>query len=139
MALSNTVKESSHLKDISQFCKLFVLIFIIFILLQKSEKRVTGINKRLNLWSLFIDWGNQFLIIADWIIENDLHHILCMVLESFVKWRRLGLFFGACLAQTGYNNCKLSKVSKREQIGSILTYPKLEKWISIFNYSKIAK
>ena len=33
-----------------------------FILSQKSEKRIPGENKRLNLRSLFVDLGNQFLI-----------------------------------------------------------------------------
>ena len=37
------------------------------------------------------------------------------------------------------NNCVLSKVSKREQIRSILTSPKLAKWISTLNCSKSAK
>ena len=39
---------------------------------QKSEKCVTNRNKRVKLWSLFIDWGTQFLTPADWIMENDL-------------------------------------------------------------------
>ena len=56
MALNNTVKESSHLKDFPSSVKLFVFLFLsYFILLQKSEKRATGKNKRLNLLSLFID------------------------------------------------------------------------------------
>ena len=42
------------------------------LLLHESAKRVTKINKRLNLWSLCITWGTQFLIAADLIIENDL-------------------------------------------------------------------
>ena len=59
-----------------------------FILSQKSERHVTGRNKSLNLWSLFIDWRNQFLIPTDWIIENDLCQILrvfCMSCPNSVK------------------------------------------------------
>ena len=40
------------------------------------------------------------LIPVDWIIENDSRQILCLVLEFFVKQRRIGLLFAACLAQT---------------------------------------
>ena len=51
------------------------------------------------------DWGfevylltgqlSQFLIPADWIIENDLCQILCVVLQFFVKQEGYGLFFAA--------------------------------------------
>ena len=71
-----------------------------FILLLKSEKLVTERNERLNLWGLFIDWGNQFLIPTDWIIENDLCQILWVVLEFFIKPRGFGLFIAVCLAKT---------------------------------------
>ena len=37
----------------------------------------------------------QFLIPADWIIENDLCQTLCVILDFFVKWRGFGLFFAA--------------------------------------------
>ena len=92
-----------------------------FILLQKSEKCVTEINKRLSLWSLFIDKGNKFLIPADWIIENDLCQILCVIVKF--SSNREGL------------DCYLSKVSKKGWIGLILTCPKLSKWISNLNCS----
>ena len=48
-----------------------------FILPHKSEKAVTEINKKIE--------PLKFLILPDWIIENDLCQILCMVLEFFVK------------------------------------------------------
>ena len=66
-----------------------------------SEKHVTWRNKWLNLWNVFIVWVNQFLIPADWIIENDLHQILYVV--NF-----FGLFF-VFLAQNQQNNFDLSK------------------------------
>ena len=55
----------------------------------------------------------------------------------FWNFIREGLFFVACIAQTG-EITDLSKVSKREQIGSILTCPKLAKWILTLNWSKSA-
>ena len=71
-------------------------------------------NERLNLGSLFINWGNQFLIPPDWVIENDLYLILCVVLEIFVKRKGFGLFFaaGQRLAQFQQNNCHLPKTTK---------------------------
>ena len=56
-----------------QLCKTFCLYSYqaYFILPHKSEERVTERNKRLKLWSLFINWETQFSIPADWIIEND--------------------------------------------------------------------
>ena len=56
--------------------------------------------------------------------------ILCVVLEFF------GLFFVVYLAQTQQNNCNLSKVNRKVRIGSMLTCPKLETWISTLNWSK---
>ena len=45
--------------------------------------------------------SSHFLILVDWIIENDLCQILSVVLKFFVKLRGFGLFFAAdCHAQT---------------------------------------
>ena len=89
-----------------------------FTLSPESEKHVTERNKRLNLSGLFIDWRNQFLISPNWIIENNLCQILCMVLEF------IGLFLW-CLG-------------RKEQIGSTLNCPNLAKWISFSNcFSKM--
>ena len=109
-ALGNTVIESSHLKRyFPSSVKLFVSSFLSYFLLsQKSEKPVTERNKRLNLWSLFIAWGNPFLIPPGWIIENGFCQIACVVLEF------LGLFFALCLAKTQKNNCDLFKVVAKE-------------------------
>ena len=82
---------------------------------------------------------SQFLIPADWVIENDLGQILWVVLDFFIKIRGLGLFFAAkSLAQ---NSIKLwpAQRSKYNQEGSIFTCPKSEKWLSIVNCSKLAK
>ena len=53
-----------------------------FILSQKSEKRIPGKNKRLNLRSLFVDLGNQFLI---------------PLIEGLFIWRWAALFRWASL------------------------------------------
>ena len=57
------------------------------------------------------------MISADWIIENDICHILCVALEFFIKRRWFRLFIAAYL-------------SNIKQIGSGLTCPKLAKWMS---------
>ena len=95
-------QKSSCLKDIPPVLQNFLFLYyhVYFILSHKFEKSLTERNKRLDIWSLFIDWGNQFLILADWIIENDLCKILCVVLEFLIKRRGFVLFFAACLIQT---------------------------------------
>ena len=57
----------------------------------------------------------------------------------FIKQREFVLSFAACLTQTKQNNCDLSTVSKRGEIGAVLTCPKLAKWILNLNCSKSAK
>ena len=59
--------------------------------------------------------------------------------DSWIFIREFGLFFAACLTQTKQNNCDLSTVSKRGEIGAVLTCPKLAKWTLNLNYSKSAK
>ena len=44
-------------------------------------------------FDLLTEESSQFVISADWIIENDLCQILCVVIEFSVKKRGLGLFF----------------------------------------------
>ena len=64
-----------------QLCKTFCLYshHAYFILSYKSVKHVTESNNRLNPWSLFIKWGTQFFITADWIIENDSESLHCFL------------------------------------------------------------
>ena len=105
----------------AQFSKTFCLYSYhkSFILWLKPEKCVTGRNKRLNLWShLLTEETSWFSLIPT---ENDLCQILCVVLE-FSR-----LIFVEYLAQTQQNNCDMFQVSKREQIGSMLTCTKLGK------------
>ena len=78
------------------------------------------------------------MISTDWIIENNLRQILCVVLE-FLSNRDLDCF-------PWYFLPKLSKITvtcpqsvKKEQIGTVLTCPKLAKWISALSCSKSAK
>ena len=131
-------KKKSFKRYFPSSVKLFVFILIMHILFFANRKYVTERN-RLDLWSLFIVWGSQFLILPDWIIKNGLCQILCLVLEFLIKRRGFGLFIAACLAQIRKNNCNLFKDSKKEQAWSILTCPKLAKWISTLNCSKSGK
>ena len=83
-----------------------------FILSYKSERRVTKRNKRLVLWSLFINWGTQCLITADWIAENDLSQMLCICLN----------YLSQCSLQPNIlpkviKTINLPKDSKNEQVG----------------------
>ena len=58
-------KKGPFKRYFPSYVKLFVSLFLscIFFLSHKSEKRVTERNKRLNLWSLFINLGTQFFLI----------------------------------------------------------------------------
>ena len=96
------LSKNSHLKDIPSYAILFcVFILIMHILFSRTnQKNVLQKKIRLNRWSLRINWAIQSLIPADWIIENDLCQILCLVLDFLVKRRGFALFFMACLAQT---------------------------------------
>ena len=99
-----------------------------FILSQKSEKSVTERKKRLNLQSLFIDEGNHFLIPPNWIIE-------------ITSARSYAWFLNLLACYSRYVLPKYSKTtvtwpnSRKEKIGSILTCPKLVKWVSVLNCS----
>ena len=65
--LGNTVKKYPFKRYFPSYVKLFSLYsyHAHFILPQKSQKRVTERNERLNLRSLLISWETQFLISAD--------------------------------------------------------------------------
>ena len=71
MVLGNTVRKITNQKNV----------------LQKKKKD----------WAfevyLLTRESSQFLILVDWIIENDLCQILSVVLKFFVKLRGFGLFF----------------------------------------------
>ena len=77
----------------------------LFILLQKSEEYVTERNKRLNLWSRLIDWWNHFLILANWIIENDFWK--CQIICMHGSW----IFY-----QTEWKNLQLWKLQEKKSI-----------------------
>ena len=83
----------------SSYVKLFVFILIMLILFCHTFRRTCYRNKEKIEPSMFINWGTQFLIPADWTTENDL--IQCVILEFFVKRRGFGFLFAAyCLDQT---------------------------------------
>ena len=107
-----------------------------FTLSQKSEKPVTERNKILNLWSLFINSGNQFLIPADWIIERLVPDSMC---SSWIFLSEgLGHFLQPNVLPKVSKTTDLPKVSKNEQAGSILTCPKSEMTIN-FELLKVRK
>ena len=62
---------------------------------------------------------SQFLVPADWIMENDFFQILCMVLEVCVKQRGFGLFFATLsIGQTQWMNVicpKSVKINEKVQ------------------------
>ena len=68
------------------YVKPFVSLFLssIFFFVAQIRKTCTKRNKILNLWSLIINCGTQFLIPTDWIIEKVLCHILCAI--SCLGW-----------------------------------------------------
>ena len=76
-----------------------------FIFWNKPEKSIRERNERLNLKSILINWGTQFLILADWIIEND----LCQTYAWFLNCLSKGRGFD-CFSQTNVLP-KLSKIS----------------------------
>ena len=76
-----------------------------FILSQKSEKLVTERNKRLKLWSRFIDWWNHFLILANWIVENDFWK--CQIVCMSGSW----IFY-----QTAWKDLQLWKLREKKSL-----------------------
>ena len=87
-----------------------------FIFSDKSEKRATERNESLNLSSLLINWGTQFLILVDWIIENDMRQTLCVVPEFLSSGGGFDCFFQSNVLP------KISKIT--------VTCPKSLKWTS---------
>ena len=112
-------QKISIYKIFPQF-KTFLSLLSYFILSDISEKRVTDKNKRLNPWSLLITWGTQFLILADWIIEND----ICQTLAWFLKF----------LSSGGVLDCFLQPNILLNLCKKLLTCPKLLKWASMVNF-----
>ena len=89
-----------------------------FILLYKSEKRVSERNKRLKLWNLRINWQTQpvldfrWLNYGKWLVPNPMR-----VHEFFVIRRGSGLFYAAIrLAKNQENNCHLPKFCKNKKV-----------------------
>ena len=92
-------------------------------------------KKWLNLKSLFIYWGNQFLIPADWIIENNLKSARSFTwFLNFYQTERVWIVFRSM----SYPNSikQLVQSSKWEKIGSVLTCPKLVNWTSTLKCSQ---
>ena len=116
--LGNTVKKylfKRHFHNLKLFYLYYHILFS-----DISEKRVTDKNKRLNPWSLLITWGTQFLILADWIIEND----ICQTLAWFLKF----------LSSGGVLDCFLQPNILLNLCKKLLTCPKLLKWASMVNF-----
>ena len=88
------------------------------------QKNVTERNDRLNLWILLINWGTQFLIPADWIIEKTCARSYAWFL-NFLSNGGLDCFVRS-------NNYDLSIFTINKQVGSILTSQKSAKWIPIW-------
>ena len=101
----------------------------------------------MNLWSLLINWGTQFLIPADWIIDITFA-------RSYVWFLNFYVWFLNFLSNEIFLNffsrpnvlpklCKLTlncpKSVKNKPIRSILTCPNLFKLLSILKCSKSAK
>ena len=108
-----------------------------FRLSHKSQRPVTERNKSLNLSSLIINWGTQFLIPTDWIIENDLCHILRVVLEFFFR-EDLGSFLWPNVFPKVSQITGLPKVSKKERVGSIWR-AQIQKMSINFELRKVSK
>ena len=134
MGLGNAVKKISHLKDVSPVLS---KLFCVFILIMhssfccKNQKNVLQKEIRLNLSSLLLDWGSQFLI-------PKLLPDLCMVVKFLSNRDGLDCFSQHNLPKL-IKITDLSRVIKREKIGSILIYPRLAKQISTLNCSKSAE
>ena len=98
-----------------------------FILSLKSEKCVTERNKRLNLWSLYLvtkETSSCFRLIGSWkILVLDL---MPVVLEFLSNEEGLNCFLWHVLSKLS-KITDMSKVSKKDWTGSILTCPKLAK------------
>ena len=131
-------QKSSYLKDISPVKTFCVFILTMHIFSQISAKLVTESNKRLNLWNLFFYWGTQFLITADWIIENDLCQILCLVLEFLSSGEGLGRFSRPNVLPKVSKVTDLSKTSKG-QIRVNFDLLKVSKMTINFEQHKVSK
>ena len=98
-----------------------------FILSLKSEKCVTERNKRLNLWSLYL-LTKETSSYSSWLDHGKyLCQILCLWFLNFYQMKRVWIVF---LWHDLSKLCKItdmSKVSKKDWTGSILTFPKLAK------------
>ena len=79
------------------------------------------------------------MISADWIIENNLRQILCVVLKFFSNGEGLDCFLRHVLPKLGKVTVTCPQSVKKQQIGTVFTCPKLAKWASALNCSKLAK
>ena len=112
-----------------QYCQILWLYsyHAYFILLLKSEKPVTQRNKRLSLWSLFIDLRNQVLIPTEWIIEIDLCQILCAWFLNYYQTERVWILFLQHVLPKLVKYKWHVQSTKKVWIGPVLNCPKFAK------------
>ena len=72
MVFGNIVKKIAIQKKFPSYVKLSFCLYYhtYFVLLHKSEKP-TERNERLSLWSLFVNWGTQFLMEFRTLLVSD--------------------------------------------------------------------
>ena len=102
-AIGNTVKKVAIWKAFPQFSlKRFVSFILIMqsLFCRKCQKNVLQ-KEKTEPWKPIYYWGNQFLIPADWIIENNLCQILCVVLEFLSNGEGLEWFLQQNLPKLG--------------------------------------
>ena len=86
-------KKKSFKRNFPSYIKLFVSLFLLCIFYFVTQiRKACYRKKKIELLKSIYNRVTQFLILADWIIENDLCQILPVVLEFYVKQR--GIFLG---------------------------------------------
>ena len=111
-----------------------------FVLLLKSEKRVK--EKKWKTESLKpIYWLKKPVLDSYWLNHWKwlMPHLMCMVPEFLSNGGGLNCFLWHILSKLSKITVDQSNVSKKDEIGRILTCPKLVKYISTLNCSKSAK
>ena len=105
---------------------LFIIMHILFCR-KNQKKRITERSKTIEAYFLTEEPSSWFHP-ADWIIENDLCCILCVVLEFFYQTAWVWIVFRGMFYPNSVKWLKCPKFKK--ELASILTCPKSAKWIS---------
>ena len=119
--------------------KLFVSLFLCIFYFAAKIRKTCHRNKQMTEPLKPIYWLRKPVLDSRWLqLWNNLCQILCILLEFLSSWEGLDCFLWHALTKLTKITMTCPKAVEGNK-ESVLTWPKLVKWISTLNCSKSAK